>query len=45
MHKKPSAREIATCLPWLEKEIEAPQRLLPDRPHAGAGGSGSTARQ
>jgi uracil-DNA glycosylase family protein len=22
MHKKPSAREIAACLPWLEKEIE-----------------------
>lgn len=22
LHKKPSAREIAACLPWLEKEIE-----------------------
>src|SRR5437762_2214346 len=22
MHKTPSAREIAACLPWLEKEIE-----------------------
>jgi uracil-DNA glycosylase family protein len=22
IHKKPSAREIAACLPWLEKEIE-----------------------
>jgi DNA polymerase len=22
MHKKPNAREIAACLPWLEKEIE-----------------------
>src|SRR5947209_15774968 len=22
MHKKPSAREIGACLPWLEKEIE-----------------------
>jgi uracil-DNA glycosylase len=22
MHKKPGAREIAACLPWLEKEIE-----------------------
>src|SRR5437667_2058431 len=22
MHKKPSAREIAACFPWLEKEIE-----------------------
>jgi uracil-DNA glycosylase family protein len=22
MHKKPTAREIAACLPWLEKEIE-----------------------
>jgi uracil-DNA glycosylase family protein len=22
MHKKPNAREIAACLPWLEKEVE-----------------------
>ena len=22
MHRKPNAREIAACLPWLEKEIE-----------------------
>jgi uracil-DNA glycosylase len=22
LHKKPSAREVAACLPWLEKEIE-----------------------
>ena len=22
MHKKPNAREVAACLPWLEKEIE-----------------------
>jgi DNA polymerase len=22
MHKKPNAREIAACMPWLEKEIE-----------------------
>jgi DNA polymerase len=22
MHKKPNAREIAACLPWLDKEIE-----------------------
>jgi uracil-DNA glycosylase len=22
LHKKPSSREIAACLPWLEKEIE-----------------------
>jgi DNA polymerase len=22
MHKKPNAREIAACLPWLNKEIE-----------------------
>jgi DNA polymerase len=22
MHKTPNAREIAACLPWLEKEIE-----------------------
>src|SRR5438876_1921082 len=22
MHKKPGAREISACLPWLEKEIE-----------------------
>lgn len=22
LHKKPSAREIAACIPWLEKEIE-----------------------
>jgi uracil-DNA glycosylase len=22
VHKRPSAREIAACLPWLEKEIE-----------------------
>jgi uracil-DNA glycosylase family protein len=30
MHKKPSAREIAACLPWLEKEIELikPQVLV-----------------
>lgn len=25
MHKKPGAREIAACLPWLEKEIEVVQ--------------------
>jgi uracil-DNA glycosylase family protein len=30
MHKKPNAREIAACLPWLEKEIEVvtPQVLV-----------------
>lgn len=30
MHKKPNAREIAACLPWLEKEIEVvePQILV-----------------
>ena len=30
LHKKPSAREIAACLPWLEKEIELikPQVLV-----------------
>ena len=30
MHKKPNAREIRACLPWLEKEIEAvtPQILV-----------------
>jgi DNA polymerase len=25
MHKKPNAREIAACLPWLEKELEVIQ--------------------
>ncbi|HEY6092287.1 MAG TPA: UdgX family uracil-DNA binding protein [Gemmatimonadales bacterium] len=30
MHKKPNAREVAACLPWLEKEIEVvkPQILV-----------------
>jgi len=30
MHKKPNAREIAACLPWLEKELEVvkPQILV-----------------
>jgi uracil-DNA glycosylase len=30
IHKKPSAREIAACLPWLEKEIDVikPQVLV-----------------
>jgi DNA polymerase len=30
MHKKPNAREIAACRPWLEKEIElvAPEILV-----------------
>jgi len=30
MHKKPNAREISACLPWLEKEIELirPQVLV-----------------
>jgi len=28
LHEKPSAREIAACLPWLEKEIELPKVLV-----------------
>ena len=29
MHKKPNAREVAACLPWLEKELEVVQpRIL-----------------
>ena len=30
MHKKPNAREIAACVPWLEKELEVvkPQVLI-----------------
>ncbi|MFN2570220.1 MAG: UdgX family uracil-DNA binding protein [Gemmatimonadales bacterium] len=30
MHKKPNAREIAACIPWLEKELEVvkPQILI-----------------
>jgi len=43
LHKKPGAREISACLPWLEKELELvkPRAGVLARPRPG-GFSGKT---